>query len=149
MVSSLRFLETMMAAFSPTLPLIALAALAGTLLPGSAMAASSCPVISSGKWHAWIDRFPGKGINRLVVVGSVELPSPGYRWRMVKAGGLRGRPPLQELRLELDPPEGIVAQVVTPVDVRGEAKTAFSNLRVMVSCGGKRLAYFDEVVITD
>lgn len=119
------------------------------MLPVGARAAEACPVLSSGQWHAWIDRFPGKGINRLIVTGSISLPSPGYRWRMVKAGGIRGRPPLQELRLEIDPPEGIVAQVVTPVDIRGEAKTAFSNLRVLVSCGGKRLAYFDEVVVTD
>lgn len=112
-------------------------------------AAEGCPVVSSRNWHAWIDRFPGKGMNRIVVTGRIDLPTPGYRWTIVKAGGLRGRPPLQELRLELTPPEGMVAQVVTSVDIQGEAKTPFSNLRVMVSCGGKRLAYFDEVVITD
>lgn len=128
---------------------LTLLAVAGTSLPAHALAEGACPIVSSGQWHAWIDRFPGKGINRLIVTGVVDFPSPGYRWRMVKAGGIRGRPPVQELRLEIDPPEGIVAQVVTPVEIRGEAKTAFSNLRVLVSCGGRRLAYFDQVVITD
>lgn len=129
--------------------LFLVAAAAGATVPPPAQAAEACPIVSSRNWHAWIDRFPGKGVNRIVVTGRIALPTAGYGWRLVKAGGLRGRPPLQEFRLELVPPSGIAAEVITEVDVRGEAKTPFSNLRVMVSCGGKRIAFFDQVVVTD
>lgn len=117
--------------------------------PGESSAASGCPVVSSKNWHAWIDRFPGNGMNRVIVTGVVDMPSAGYRVRMVARGALRGRPPVQEFALEVTPPTGTSASVVTGVPFRGEMKTPFSNLRVLVSCGGKQLMYFDQVVVTD
>ena len=39
----------------------------------------SCPIIQSEKWHAWIDKFTQKkDSKRLIVVGEIVLPTPGF-----------------------------------------------------------------------
>ena len=72
----------------------------------------------SGGWRAWIDRAPG-GAPTLHVAGTCTLPTPGHTAALRPAG----RSDADDLRLRLDvhPPDGPVAQVLTDVAVAWSA----------------------------
>ena len=71
----------------------------------------------SGGWRAWIDRAPGGGPT-LHVAGTCTLPTPGHTAALVPAepGGTGDAAELR-LRLDVHPPDGPVAQVLTDVAV--------------------------------
>jgi len=72
----------------------------------------------SGGFRAWIDRTTGGGPT-LHVAGTCTLPTPGHTAALVPAG--RGEPDEFRLRLDVQPPEGPVAQVLTDVAVAWSA----------------------------
>ena len=75
----------------------------------------------SGGFRAWIDRAPGGGPT-LHVTGTCTLPTPGHTAALVPAGPRdAGDPDDLRLRLEVDPPDGPVAQVLTDVAVAWSA----------------------------
>ena len=110
---------------------------------------TSCPTIESRNWHAWIDRV-AENEPRLIISGEVDLPTPGYKaeWR---SGILdRAQPPTQRLSISFTPPEGIVAQVITPTEVSFTMPSPVLQYRsVMIYCGDKLLANIPDVVPTD
>ena len=116
---------------------------------------TSCPTIESRNWHAWIDRV-AENEPRLVVSGEVDLPTPGYevKWRprildrLSSNGG--SQPPAQRLSIFFTPPDGIVAQVVTPTEVSFTMPSpVLEYSSVMIYCGDKLLADLPDVVPTD
>ena len=113
------------------------------------LAATQCAVIESSNWLAWVDAMPGPDTRpTLHVTGDIVLPTPGYTisWRL---GALdRMQPPGQRLVLETMRPEGMVAQVITPVAVAYAGESAITDYReVIVSCGDKVLATISDVTV--
>lgn len=109
-------------------------------------AMASCPVIESANWHAWVDppRDGAEGVLR--VVGRVDLPTPGYGFSWALGPTDRAMPPGQRIRLEFTPPDGIVPQVVTGMDLKIDAPTPFREYRtVIVACGDQTLHEFGPV----
>jgi len=72
----------------------------------------------SGGFRAWIDRAAGGGPT-LHVAGTCTLPTPGHTAVLVPAGP--SGPDDLRLRLEVSPPDGPVAQVLTDVAVAWSA----------------------------
>ena len=110
---------------------------------------TSCPIVESRNWHAWIDRV-AENEPRLVISGEVDLPTPGYKvkWR---SGILdRRQPPTQRLSISFTPPDDIVAQVITPTEVSFTMPSPVLEYHsVMIYCGDKLLADIPGVVPTD
>jgi hypothetical protein len=108
---------------------------------------NDCPVIDSRGWSAWLDTMPSLEPGpRLHIYGEVDLPTPGYtvEWREGPAD--RANPPGQRMTLILTPPDGMVAQVVTPTPVKYQAKATYPAYRaIYVICGGKPLAEINDV----
>jgi hypothetical protein len=111
----------------------------------------SCPIIESGKWHAWIDKFTQKkDTKRLIVVGEIVLPTPGFTIDWKQGATDRMSPPSLRLHLSATAPEGMVIQAITPVPVNIDLETPIQYFRsVSVFCGNKKLAEIIDVRLTD
>ena len=110
---------------------------------------NDCAILESSNWQAWVDAMPGPDATpTLHVTGEIVLPTPGYtiEWQM---GALdRMQPPGQRLSISTTPPDGMVTQVITTVEVAYAGETAITNYReVIVSCGGEMLATISDVVV--
>ena len=106
---------------------------------------SSCPAIDSRNWHAWIDRI-GEDEPRLNITGEVDLPTPGYQVEWQPGISDRRNPPAQRISISFAPPEGIVAQVITPTEVSFTMPSPILEYRsVMIYCGDKLLAEIPDV----
>jgi hypothetical protein len=115
--------------------LLVLSACANDASGRGAPGANTCPVEFIGEWKAWVDAMP-PGPNMLIVRGQVVAPTPGYQavWREGFAD--RRLPPGQHFFLEFTPPDGVVAQVITTMDVEYRNEAAYPEYRaVIVHCG--------------
>lgn len=105
-----------------------------------------CPVLGSQDWRAWLNKMPGDTSSQLHLSGEIELPSPGYTVS-VRVGPLdRMRPPTQIMVLEIEPPAGPAAAVMTSrtVTYAGPALVAkYAGIRVV--CGSDPIASIDTV----
>ena len=112
---------------------------------------SYCPVYDSRNWHAWIDRVAGENSNpRLNVSGQVELPNPGYEYKVVRGPLDRRNPPSLRIRVILSPPDGMTAQVIDTKDVTFQMNTDVLEYRsIIVLCGDRQLGEMIDVVPTD
>lgn len=113
--------------------------------------ANACPIQESRNWHAWIDRVSGASqSSRLNISGQIDLPNPGYTvsW---KSGPLdRRNPPSLRLFIETQAPEGVVAQVIDPRDVRYELETKVLHYRsILILCGDRKLGEIPDVTPTE
>ena len=106
-----------------------------------------CPVIDSRGWSAWLNKMPSvEGGARLNIAGEVDLPTPGFGVEWVAGPADRANPPGQRFTLVLTPPDGIVAQVVTPTLVKYEDAAAYPAYRaIRVVCGGEVLAEITDI----
>lgn len=101
-----------------------------------AKAIENCPVLESLNWKAWIDTMPGSGSASLNVSGEIVLPSAGYQVSLINGPLDRRQPPAQRLRLEVSPPDGMSAQVLTPHKVEAKFASNVKSYRsVMIVCG--------------
>lgn len=112
---------------------------------------SSCKVIDSRHWHAWVDQL--SSINRkgrLIVVGQVDFPTPGFTINLRTMALDRANPPALRIVLEATEPEGPTMQVVTSTPVRFELENSLLNYReIIISCEGQVLATIPDVTPTD
>ena len=100
----------------------------------------SCPAMESRNWHAWIDRV-AENEPRLNITGEVDLPTPGYKVEWQPGISDRRKPTTQRISISFVPPEGIVAQVITPTEVSFTMPSPILEYRsVMIYCGDKLLA---------
>ncbi|WP_338446028.1 hypothetical protein V5F89_12855 [Pelagerythrobacter marensis] len=113
--------------------------------------ATDCPVSDSRNWHAWVDRMPGPGSKAtLNISGEVDLPTPGYSVSLRAGPADRAMPPGQRFALEATPPDGMVAQVVTPTEVRYRAPADYPHYReIIVGCGSTTLVTIPDVMIAE
>ena len=73
-------------------------------------------------WQATHDFMP-PGPARLIIAGTCEMPTPGYQLTLVRAIPQGINPRNLVVTLKVQPPSGIVSQVVTPTEARYEEKT--------------------------
>lgn len=114
---------------------------------------ADCPVIDSRDWTAWVDAEPGPELGQrdaptLHIRGTVDLPTPGYAydWRVGLAD--RALPPGQHMHLDFTAPDGMVTQVVTPMQVAYEGEATYAEYRmILVKCGGDVLAEITDVPV--
>ena len=101
--------------------------------------ANTCAVLDSRNWKAWT-AFDGTGTT-LHITGEVDMPTPGYATTWNLGPTDRAMPPGQRVTLEATPPDGLVAQVITPTVVEYETPGAYPDYRsVTITCGDKTLA---------
>lgn len=114
--------------------------------PSAGADSAACPVIESGDWHAWVDPPRDGGEGMLRVRGRLDLPTPGYTVAWALGPTDRAMPPGQRIRVMLTPPDGIVAQVVTPTAIEIDAPTRLREYRtVIIGCGDTVLHDFGKV----
>ena len=117
----------------------------------SAMPSTTCTILESGKWHAWLDTYQQeKGFYRLNISGEVRLANPGYDLEWAVGPTDRMEPPGLNLFLSAVSKEGMHAQVITDVSVNYEMNTPISSFRhVSIVCGDKLLGQMVDVQLTD
>jgi hypothetical protein len=133
-------------------PLLLTACAADTAPPqnGEPVAAKPCPVIGGGDWNAWVDAEPGSDGPKLYITGTAEMPTPGYAYSWRVGAADRMMPPGQHMHLEFEAPDGVVAQVITPMEIRYEGKATYPEYRkVVVHCGEKTLAEIDQIMVAE
>lgn len=137
-----------MKALSIALTLTALAACQTAPPPAQPEQTAACPVIDSRNWSAHINAMPGPGAQRtLIVSGQIDLPTPGHTVALTAGAADRSATPVQQIVLSAQPPTGMVAQVITSVDVRYEGPAIAQQYRgVRVICGGRELAQLEVIV---
>lgn len=113
--------------------------------PAAAAAASAsvgaCPILGSSDWLAEVHHH-GK---RVVVTGTVQVKSAGYRVALDEGDLDRGPPPVQHVKLKVRPPEGPAAQVVTRRPVQIVLRNAGPGEKVAIDCKGTEIARTDVV----
>lgn len=107
--------------------------------------ATACPVIESKAWAAWVNAMPGPGATReLFVTGEVVLPMPGYHIALTAGATDKSA----TLILNVTPPSGMVAQVLTTESVRYQGPAISMQYRgVRIMCGGKMLTEITDVPV--
>ena len=114
--------------------------------PSQAKAIENCPVLESSNWKAWINAMPGSESASLNVSGEIILPSAGYQVSLMNGPLDRRQPPAQRLRLEVSPPDGMSAQVLTPHKVETKLASNVKSYRsVMIICGDGVLKVITDV----
>lgn len=110
---------------------------------------TSCPVIESRDWAAWVNAMPGPGATKqLIATGQVVLPTPGYTVTLTAGMADRSATPMQQLILTATPPTGMVTQVLTTQPVRYEGPAISMNYRaVRIMCGGEMLSEITDVPV--
>ena len=107
---------------------------------------TSCSVMESRNWHAWID-LVAEDEPRLNISGEVDLPTPGYKVEWQPGILDRRNPPAQRISISLIPPEGIVTQVITPTEVSFTMRSPILKYRsVAIYCGDNLLADIPDVM---
>lgn len=107
-------------------------------------AGGGCPVIGEGRWSAAI--IGAGGTAELEIVGTVDLPTPGYTLALVAGPADRAMPPGQRFTLSTSPPTGITAAVVTATRVSYRNKAAYPAYRqILIRCGNRVLATIADI----
>ncbi|WP_425407817.1 hypothetical protein [Hyphococcus sp.] len=112
--------------------------------------ATTCPLIGSRNWKAWVNAMPGPDARpTLIVEGDVDAPTAGYTFSWQEGVADRSAVPFQRLHLTANPPDGMAAQVITTQTVRYEGPAIAENYRaVAVMCGEELLADITDVMVT-
>ena len=100
----------------------------------------SCPFRNAGGWRAWVDRMPGPDRPRLWVTGNVSAPTGGYRVWLELGPVLEIHPPIQQVLVRAEAPDGPATQAVVTHEVRGSFEAMPEYGAVTVRCGSEVLA---------
>jgi hypothetical protein len=108
---------------------------------------ASCPVIESRNWTAHVNRMPGPGATpTLHVNGEIVLPTPGSRVALREGRADRSAVPQQQLVLELAPPAGMAAQVLTTEAVSYQGTAIAARYRgISILCNGSVIAEISDI----
>ena len=110
--------------------------------PGMDPAAGACPITSSRDWGAWVDAMPGPDARpKLMITGTVTVPSGGYRLEFVPNLQIRESFPAQAVAtLVVFPPQGPATQAIETHDLRWEWPVNQQIGSVTIRCGRDTLA---------
>lgn len=108
---------------------------------------TTCPIVSSRDWTAWVNAMPGPDAQAtLIVEGVVDTPTPGYAFSWEVGVADRSAIPMQRLHLSATPPDGMAAQVITTGPVRYQGPAIAQRYRaVVVMCSEEMLAEITDV----
>lgn len=111
----------------------------------------TCPIVESGKWHAWLDKYEQKsGLYRLNISGEILLPNPAFNLEWSKGPTDRMNPPGLRLFLKPVATDTMAIQVLTSTMAKYEMETPIPNYRhVSIYCEGKLLGKVSDVLLTD
>ena len=70
-------------------------------------------------FKAWIDTMP-PGPAKLIVIGQIEVPTGGFKAKLVRAVPQGINPAILLLDVEVTKPTGIVTQAISRIDLRFE-----------------------------
>jgi hypothetical protein len=98
--------------------------------------ADKCPVIEASI-EAFVNAMPGTEQPKLIVSGTVTLPSAGWNVRL--SPSRTDKSGTAYFTLHLRRPQ-MGAQVITTYDVRAERKATQDVQTVVVLCGGREIA---------
>jgi hypothetical protein len=112
---------------------------------------STCPIIKSDKWHAWIDKATiNKQLFRLNIHGEVELPNSGYQITWLRGPMDRMQPPKLSVNIVPQKREGMSLQVLSTMPVTYTLETPIKNFRaVAIYCGGELLTEMVDIQLTN
>ena len=101
---------------------------------------SSCPIVSSRDWQAWVNAMPGPNARPdLIVTGKVTVPTGGYTFRWGSPRVMESYPVQVSVDLIPIPPSGMATQALATHDVRGEWPMAPPVGALTVRCGDRVL----------
>jgi hypothetical protein len=107
---------------------------------------SACHAIGSSDWRAWVERHASAQKRAtLVVTGKVTVPTGGYSVSLARGPVQQLDPPVQQVLVRTDPPEGVATQAITVHDVRGEFPAQNGSGPVTIRCGDGTLAIISKV----
>ena len=120
------------------IPAIALAAGACQTMP--APMPTSCPIVSSSDWQAWVNAMPGPNSRpTLITTGKATVPTGGYAFRWGSPRVMESYPVQVSVELIPVPPAGPASQALVTHDVRGEWPMSPPVGAFTVTCGGRVL----------
>lgn len=93
---------------------------------------ANCAVTDQRDWEA---QFSPGDSPTLTITGEIDLPTPGYSVSLARTPAAGEEEHEATLTLNLTPPTGVVAQVVTPTPVRYFGPAATGLRRVHIVCG--------------
>jgi hypothetical protein len=121
------------------IPAVALAASACQSVPGPMP--TTCPILSSSDWQAWVNAMPGPNSQpKMIATGKVTVPTGGYAFRWGAPRVMESYPVQVSVELIPVPPSGPATQALTTQDVRGEWPMSPPVGAFTVTCGGRTLA---------
>ena len=111
---------------------------------------SACEALASSDWSAEIVNGPHfEGWDRkaptLVVTGTVTVPSPGYRLYIEPGPVIDLKPPVKQVILRTEPPEGEARGPTTAIRVSGSMGWHGEPETVSVRCGDGIVAEIDKI----
>lgn len=105
-----------------------------------------CPIVRSSGWQAHVDAMPGPNDNpRLIVSGTVTVPTGGYRLALRMGQVAESYPVQVTVYLDAIPPRGPATQALESREVRGSWRSEERVGSVTVRCGGRVLARLSNV----
>lgn len=110
----------------------------------------TCPMIKSENWVAWINAMPGpKGTSgKLIVTGDVTVSTAGQSISLTPGRADRSMKPVQQMILEVLPPDGPAAQVISTTQARYEGPAIAPQYKaIQILCDGEIVAEIDTIEI--
>ena len=89
-------------------------------------------------WKAWVTH-PASGSAILHVTAECQLPTPGHKVELVPDTNQGSDPTVFVLNEVVHPPEGMVAQVITPCKLHYKKKTRKTYKQVLIQPSGTRV----------
>ena len=106
--------------------------------PGSGQPSGDCPIVGSSGWAAHVNAMPGPNARRtLHVSGKVRVPTAGYRASLRLGPVAESHPLMVTVLLDVKPPSGAAAQVVSTLSVSDSWRVDADVGSVTVRCGGR------------
>ncbi len=106
----------------------------------------SCPIMDTKDLNLWINAEPNPDGPTLIAIFKGTAPTPGYGFKGRISKILKSDPPSYVIDIAAIPPAGIVAQVLTPTEVRLDIPVQSSEARsVTLTCAGQTLFTVDKV----
>lgn len=99
-----------------------------------------CPIMDAKDLNLWINAMPGPSGPKLIAMFKGTLPTPGYRFKSTVTEIMESDPPIYTIDIKAKAPLGIVAQVLTPTDIRIDVPIQSKEARsVTLTCGDTEL----------
>lgn len=105
-----------------------------------------CSITDAKDLNIWINAMPSPDGPVLIAIFAATMPTPGYSFIGEVMETQKTNPPSYVLDITPTPPSGMVAQVLTPTEVRLDIPVESTQAQsVTLTCAGKTLFTVNEV----